>query len=159
MWYVWEGGEGERETEIERVGGREIMRAVIIIRSPQMSISCWMLPLFSVMSNPRLLMSCCILDIQVVLGRPRFLFDGFSALVSAFLAGTSGSSRIRWPIQEWRRLSIVLFHGSAFVSLYSLAFEITCEGRENLMDKAYWKGTRDLDGVRDRDQKQYRRTS
>ena len=26
---------------------------------------------------------------------------------------------------EWRRLSIVLLHGSAFVSLYSLAFEIT----------------------------------
>ena len=91
-----------------------------------MSISCWMLSLFSVMSIPRLLMSCCILDIQVVRGRPRFLFDGFSASVSAFLAGTSGSSRIRWPIQEWRRLSIVLLHGSAFVSLYSLAFDITC---------------------------------
>ena len=45
-------------------------------RSPQMSFSCWMLSLFSVMSNPRLLTYCCILDIQVVLGRPRFLFDG-----------------------------------------------------------------------------------
>ena len=91
-------------------------------RSPQMSISCWMLSLFSVMSIPRLLMSCCILDIQVVLGRPRFLFDGFSASVSAFLPWTSGSSRIRWPIQEWRRLSIVLLHGSAFVSLYRKHF-------------------------------------
>ena len=70
-------------------------------------------------------MSCCILNIQVVLGRPRFLFDGFSASVSTFLAVTSGSSRIRLPMPEWRRLSIVLLHGYAFVSLYSLAFEIT----------------------------------
>ena len=94
-------------------------------RSPQMSISCWMLSLFSVMSNPRLLMSCCILYIQVALAAHVFLDDGFSASISSFVAGTFGSSHIRWPIQEWRRLTIVLLHGSSFISLYSLAFEIT----------------------------------